>query len=421
MAPPCPVLIAVVSIALPALLATTLGPLLGVAHDPNPNVKRLHVVAANFDSNATGSIGKAFLEGMNATIDRLGMPKLEIILDSSNTSPENLAKRVDSGEIYAAMWVNKGKDDELHNAITRMVVSKPGTATSYNGTGAITLCWDEGRNPLITTARVGSPLKAALNAFSAAFAPRLVANLPAAVLAAVAKSSRPDLLTSPVGWTEKNLHISTLPLAGNALTVGNILMIVFALVIATAALEGLAKNPWVSGLSPARRALVLLAAMTWWASCVAAMYAILVVCIASPGEWTTGSIGWAQVWATQWLHIMCFVPYLAAFGELVVPDKMGVLLMPFIIFNSIGGWNIDVADPGYIFFAYTPFFHACGLLRYAMYGSLKSWLPTFAGVLCGWAVWGAIIFMVASIRVTTKKRIEAQKQAEVKNESRGNA
>jgi len=43
------VVVAIVSIVLPALLAMTLGPLLGVAHDPSANVHRLRVVVANFD------------------------------------------------------------------------------------------------------------------------------------------------------------------------------------------------------------------------------------------------------------------------------------------------------------------------------------------------------------------------------------
>ncbi|KAJ1631188.1 hypothetical protein T492DRAFT_997485 [Pavlovales sp. CCMP2436] len=338
----------------------TLGPLLGVAHDPSANVHRLRVVVANFDKNDTGTIGKAFLDGLYSARDSLNMPGLEFTLDSSDTNETVLTARVESGELYAAMWINRGKTAELINAILRMATHPTGTSTSYNGTGAITLCWDEGRNPLVTAGRIGAPLRGALSAFSAIYAAKLIAALPTAVLGAVSKSSRPDLLSSPVGYTEKNLHPNTMPLAGNALTVGNILMVVFSLVIATAALTSLGHQPLLTSASPAKRTALLAIAMIWFASCVAAMYAILVVSIAAPGEWTAGSIGWARVWATQWLHILTFVPYLAALGETIGPDKMGILLMPYIIFNSIGGWNLDVADPGYVFSSTLHFFTHAG-------------------------------------------------------------
>ena len=56
--------------------------------------------------------------------------------------------------------------------------------------------------------------------------------------------------------------------------------------------------------------------------------------------------------------------FLVAVGLVAPTEQFVTLAFLFtLVYNVIGGWNIDISDPGYVFFEYTPFYHTNHLLR----------------------------------------------------------
>lgn len=170
--------------------------------------------------------------------------------------------------------------------------------------------------------------------------------------------------------------------------------IVFALLIATVAYDFTGQK--MLPRSIAARMAAMLGTVLWLSAIVAATYAVLVVAI-SGSDWTQGGIGWARTWATQWLLINACTPLFLTVAELAGNSKaMAALTGPMLILNVVGGWNIDLADPGFAWFVFTPLYHSCGLLRFAWFGSLASRVPVYAGALCAWFAGGNVIFVLVS-------------------------
>ena len=90
------------------------------------------------------------------------------------------------------------------------------------------------------------------------------------------------------------------------------------------------------------------------------------------------------MWAVFWLLMLIFAFYLAAVGIAVGPDVIGLAFAIMLICNIIGGWNTDVADPGYMAFSCTAMYHAASLLRKVIFGSNSSRVGLNVGVMIMW-------------------------------------
>lgn len=339
--------------ALPLVFALGVTPLLASNRNPNDNVGRLTIRVASFDS---GNVGAALVAFAAAAAGSPGMPGLTVV-DAAGTSPDGLRQAVHDSEAWGAVWVEAGASARLASAL-----SNP--SAPYDP-AAIHFLWDEGRNSLVTTGRVGAPIKGALAGFTARFAATLVAGLPNATLTDAARL-RPSLLTSPVTVVEESPYAaSSRPVTGVGLTIGNILVAVFALAITNAILMALTPlfSSW--GLRGGRMIAARTVAVLAYTAAVSATMATMLLTLAGMTE---HGDAWARTWATFWVMQASFVFYLMACGLWRGPALIPLFFLLLLLSNIIGGWNTTTADPGYMAFSCTSMYHALALLRYVRDG-----------------------------------------------------
>lgn len=93
----------------------------------------------------------------------------------------------------------------------------------------------------------------------------------------------------------------------------------------------------------------------------------------------------AFVLASQWLHMMIW-----SFGHAWAVEVFGFVLMPFfaaffLLASITGGWNTDLADPGYkAFFQIFPFNWSINVMRYVVFKSCRTKVLSSALVLCAY-------------------------------------
>ncbi len=206
-----------------------------------------------------------------------------------------------------AIWVPAGSSSALENALASP--SSP-AATSYTPALAVQWVWDEGRNPTITAARVGAPLRAILGKFVSQFSAHQLA-----MLVATGKNvtdlavSQPKLLSTPIDITETNLFpaASVVAIGGLATTIGLILVSVFALagVNFIVGLPLQSTSPGGPGVSFWGAALVQCGAVFAIGCTIAAAYATIVAGMAG-----LSGTQWAQLWAVMWLLFLVRSNYL---------------------------------------------------------------------------------------------------------------
>ena len=246
---PPPILPFILAVVLPVVYGLLAAPLFQSAADPDTNVPRLPVLVASFDTpspSGTVNIGAAFagfwktnyggsqLVPNNGALS-LTLPGIQVV-QASDYSAADLVQQVKDSKVYAAVYLNAGASAALADAL-----SDPAKAATYDPSTAITVVWDEARNNAVSTARIGGPLKGLVQAFSGMMAKITLGAYMAsgepnkAAFAAVANGKGiKDLtavLSQPVSYSENSLYPFTVPAINQALTVGQILLCVFALII----------------------------------------------------------------------------------------------------------------------------------------------------------------------------------------------
>jgi len=445
---PPPHLPVILSIVLPIVYGLLAAPLFQSAANPDVNIPRLPVFVCNFDTAPAGAldIGQAFIifwstySGGSQWVTNNGalsttLPGIQIVQPSQFT-PEQLRQQVRDSKIYAAIFVNSGASAALASAL-----SSPSAAASYDSSQAVTIVWDEARNNQVTSPRIGGPLKGLLGALEKALTAmnlgRFMAtpNAGSQFTTADQKKLLAGMLASPVHYSEESLYPFTAPVLNQALTVGQILLCVFALIICNVTYGPVNFIPFVRSAKPGvdlalrRLAVIMLLAMM-----VGVAYSTILVGIANKSNITlngqsmvpgvtygattaqgsfSGSV-WAQVWATQWLETGIFAVWLAIFVTLAGdPAVAGAFLGPMIIFNALS-ISVDVSDAGFQFFWYAPMWHSSELVRYIMFGTLASRVGMHVGVHFLWLIVEVALFFGAH-QVDARKKAAAAAAAAAKD------
>jgi hypothetical protein len=364
------------------------------------------VNVADFDGGEVGAAFMAFIAANpagsslvpNNGASPVTIPGWSFRSAADGWSAGQMRAAVADSSAYASIYVAAGASAALAGAL-----ASPAAAAAYDPSAALAVVWDEGRNAPITAARIGGPLKGLLVAFSEAFAARkLAAWLPGANASALPPALAARVLSRPIYFSEVSLFPQTAPGINIAATVGQILLVVFSLVICNMVFGPLAALSLRAppGLRRAGARVALLAA---FAAVLAAAFATILIGLSR--EWNTtkltptlapgvvagatlanGSFDgarWAQIWSVQWLQVLVFLLWLALPGAAGKMEAAPALLAPMIIFNALSV-SIDLSDAGFQFFLYAPFWHASELMRYILFGSLSSRVSMHVGVLFLW-------------------------------------
>jgi hypothetical protein len=147
--------------------------------------------------------------------------------------------------------------------------------------------------------------------------------------------------------------------------------------------DGLAGPP-----TPARTLCARAAAMTLGACAVGATYAIMVVAFAG-ATWAGSAGDGAKLWLAAWLLGATVAPFMAGVLEVVGDRNVTVAFLFVAYYNSLAGWNLDLAGGGFAFFQYAPLFHAARVGRHLAFDALPDAdVRMHAGVMVAWAVFG---------------------------------
>lgn len=373
------------ALVLPLLYSVFVAPLFAASANPDDNMRALVVRVAIAD---TGDIGVAFSAFLNDLKHSHGLPSFHLV--PPTTTYSELLDAVKSLDAYAAVYIEA-------DATTNLVAALASSSSAQPVSSRIRFAWDESRNNLATSPRVGGVVRALLQKFCTGASAAVIQGLQASS-PSLLSSAPPGLLVQPVAFTEEVVFPFTAPVATQALLVGNILLCVFSLVITNIMYTVL--MPFLAGLPPVTLALKRLGLYTLYTGCVSAAYATILVALAREND-TGGDFdgtAWARVWASAWLMMLVFALWLglAATGA-GSPAPAGVLLLPLIVFNVIS-LSTDLADPGFKIFWWAPMWHEAELVRNILFGTLRTRVGMHVGVLFAWLVLEVLLFVALHVR-----------------------
>lgn len=418
----------ILAIAIPLLYSLFCAPLFASGANPDTNVGRLTVLVANFDDGFVGTLFTSYMSSLSAGTSYVTnngglpvtLPGITFVSNSSYT-PASLSAAVSSSDAWAALYVTANTSTRLLAAMTSST-----NAASYDNTAALTFIWDEARNNAVSAPRIAAPIRGLISSFGTIAATTTTAKWIASGASTSGFSSSTStlakLLAAPVSFTEQSLYPFTLPAFNIAITVGQILMCVFGLVITNFVYGPLAAHPFVTsaaeGLSKSVRQLAL---VLLFSCMIGVAFSTMLVGLAQTNNlgllsknYVTGvtysapaaasSFGgsvWAQIWATQWLESAIFALWLCLPAAAGILPAAPALLAPLIIYNSISV-NVDVSDGGYKFFWYAPMWHSSEIIRNVLFGTLPTKLSMHVGI--HWLWFGVEVFLFLFIGVVAAKR-----------------
>jgi len=436
----------ILAVVIPLLYGVFAAPLFQSGANPDSNVHRLQVVVASFDD---GPIGESFLAFFNnfspskSWVTNNGaspttMPSF--VFESNTTSTiDSLRQSVKDSKYWAAIILNPSVSKSYAQAMTSSSL-----AATYNPTTAMTLIWDEARNNVVSVPRIAGPIKGLLGAFGGASTSKLLAQWVAKGSPTSGFSLPNDaavlnkMLSSPIQFSEESLYPMTVPSINIAVTVGQILVCVFGIVITNMIWGPLKFHPFTTSVPPGiakgiRRYILILA----YSCMVGVAFSTILIGIAQTNNTgilsqsfaspliTSGANSaiksfdgtvWAQTWALMWIQSAIFTLWLMIPSTLVGdPSPAGLLLAPMIIYNSIAV-NVDVSDIGFQFFYWAPMWHSSELLRNIMFGTLSTKVSMHVGIHFLWFLVETILFFGASF-VEGKKAAAAAVSATTKEGS----
>lgn len=407
----------IISCLIPLIMSLILAPFLDSYRPLLDNTRtRLKVQVIDLDSPSPFPLGASLVALVHAAKDTntaagssvVPLPDFET-MEANSVSLDELTRRVRDGEVDGVVAINAGAGFALAMALG---------GSNAAPAPAITFIYDEGRSPLFIP-RMTAPVRALLQRFVPLVGARVAQGIATgpngtARIAAIAVS-QPSLLSSPITFTETNLHPAwTYPVAQQALTVACVILVVMSAATATLATrqlpapavgavksasrgtlvpsDGVLGLPTPAGLVHARAAVVLVGS-----AFVGGTYALLVAAI-SGDSFTGGGIGWARMWGLQWLASLCYSWFLGGLHELTGDAYFSAAFLPVAYFSALAGWNIDLAPYGYIFFRYSPLYHDVRLMRHVLYrGALANDVGAHVAALVVWAAFGLAFYYAVAL------------------------
>lgn len=210
----------VLAIVLPLLFSLGLAPLLSSVSNPNDNIKRIEIWVNSLDVS-NSAVGNAFLNAVNGILNGPNLPVPQLVVKASLTATE-LQEAVHHGDAWGCIYVNNGAGSNYAAALT---TAGGGTVPSYTATSAMTFMWDEARNNIVSP-RVAGFARTFMSTFATNYAKVAIASINNPTVVNTIIQTKPDLLISPLGYTEINLAPFDVPIVSTAQLIGNILMMV---------------------------------------------------------------------------------------------------------------------------------------------------------------------------------------------------
>jgi len=329
MAPPPSVRPFIAAIVLPALFSLGLMPLFTAVRYPVQHSDHFSVEIIDADGGDVGRNLTAWVVADAAV--QPNKPTYTFTTTSSTVDAAAAKAVVERGDQWAVVVALPGTSAALASAIHAV---GHGGSTSYVGSSALRLYWDEGRNPTVTPQYLAAPLRTLLARFTASYAQRRARDVPAALLGNIT-ALRPDLITAPVAVVEEIVHpSSTMPASGMLALLGNILLCVFSM--STTGLEAKVALPLAIAAhakgSLVKAVAIRMGTLALCAATVSLAFASMVAGIGGAELATAPGLAFIQIWSLDFVLMCIFVCWFSGIASHTGnPDLVGFALVPTLL------------------------------------------------------------------------------------------
>ncbi|KAJ3390562.1 hypothetical protein HDU92_000401 [Lobulomyces angularis] len=373
---------------------------LGSTYNPTFYQNQISIVVVNFDTGKM--LGEAFRQSTLAHIggtpqqsplvasDHLGATgsiqagwKL-ISADQYLGDPQKVIESVRKGDFWGAIMINPGATDTLNKA-----AENPGSP--YDPKNALTIVYDEGRNPNTVADFVVRPMRTLANEFQATFSQQWIIQLAtgnqSAKLPNLALKS-PHVLSVPASWNEINIsntnsNSAFVTFAG--LTIGLLLLIVFTFAAVTIIID--ITEEFSVDLNGSTMVSLRLRLAFFYTTTMSLFYSLAMA--AFKGSFTPGS--WFGFWALHFLHLTVHALTFLTSSVIASAALQAPLFLLVLVVNIIAGFGTtELANPFYMWQSVMPMHQAVQGSRTLLFGGFP-FLGNNFGMLVGWIV----IFLIA--------------------------
>ena len=272
-------------------------------------------------------------------------------------------------------------------------------AFEYNPYNAYGFIYDEGRSAS-TVLRLSGYIEASLPLITSMISSQILSNLTNSQYRQCITNNQVDLLTLPVSYNVFNLTpVARAPVGTALTTIGNILVAVLSsLFFVNGILTGHAH--YVADMSLIKKTLYYAACFTLYGFGLACCLATIIVGLTNTKTYYLYSgAKWAQIMSLYWLNSLIW-----QFGHASIYIGLGQPFLPFffgylLVSSVIGGWSVDLADPGYKnFYQIFPFYWVNNIVKHILYDSLPHLVGQSVGILIGELIFFISLFFFISLK-----------------------
>ncbi|KAJ3224301.1 hypothetical protein HK099_008624 [Clydaea vesicula] len=382
---------------------------LGSTYNPTFYQNQISIVVVNFDTGK--KLGEAFRQSTLAHIG--GNPQQSPLIPSDHLgatgsiqagwnlpssdqylgNPQKVIDSVRNGEVWGAIMINPGATDALNAA-----AANPGSP--YDPKNALTIVYDEGRNPNTVADFVVRPMRTLANEFQATFSQQWIVQLAtgnqSAALPNLASKS-PAVLSVPASWTEINIANTNpdsafVTFAG--LSIGLLLLIVFTFAAITIIID--ITEEFTVDLSGSTMVSLRMRLAFFYTLTMSLFYSLAMA--AFKGSFTPGS--WFGFWALHFLHLSVHALTFLTAAVIASPAIQAPLFLLVLVVNIIAGFGTpELANPFYIWEFGIPMYHAVSGSRTLLFGGFP-FLAKNYGSLIGWMIGFIITYTFFQLRAS---------------------
>jgi len=383
-------------IGLSAYFALACVPFLAATANPDQNIGRIRILYANFDGGIVGNSLDQFIQYVPSQIST---PLPSFYFVQATSSVNDLQNQVLNQDGWAAIYSTPGASTRLNNSL----INGCSGFSSYDATQGLGVIWDEGRSPT-TSPKIFALITGILDKYSNYFSSQLLTELNVNQISGCKVNNAEYLLSVPVSYTVNNLTpvATKAPVVTSALTVGNILIAVFASLYT---INPLYKAVDVSGLTVLHTAIYRAALLFLYNFGLSCVFSTAIVGLAKTGSGNylySGAV-WAQGMAIQWCQGLIWSFGIASIAEGISVDVVALPVAFLLMSSIIGGWNTDLSYPAYHnFYQIFPFNWAIILMKFIYFGSGPNLVTLAACVLTFEAVFFILLFFYLALKPKNK-------------------
>ncbi|KAI8811025.1 hypothetical protein BJ742DRAFT_851660 [Cladochytrium replicatum] len=368
--------------AMTALFFLSVGLFLGQSYEPATYKKNINIFVVDFDG---ASIGKKLKDVSQKTITNntvLQPGWLVVDAINYNNDPQKVIAAVNSGEAWGAIVANP-------DASSKFLAALSTASTIYDPTAALTFFYDQGRSPKTVFEQVIAPMRQIVQQVAAEYAADFLKTVNVGNLTLVIQQN-PSLITTPISYTEQNLHPNNAPVTDSSLTFGQVILMVFSFAVAQSILQ--LTGPLVPRLEHSVVIFLRARIITLFVIGISLWYTVLHSALrakfASPGNWFAF---WFLQAMQMFVHVLTFINI----GILVGRNSPAfpLLFLIVLILNATAGVGVIELSSEFYRWGYAmPMWNTVTASRTLLFGSYNR-ISLNVGLLFVWFILLSLLYV----------------------------